>query len=1053
VHSQESEATFPSEHGRRVVEMADDRDADASVAAPKRSQGRVRSLLRLSSLPSEAIVVLALVLVGLLHLSGLLLFTRGFLLNRVALPSRSSCADASTDCTLPSRHPRAVVLVFDALRWDFLFPQGPDSDPYHHNRLLTPARLTHEQPSNSLLFKFIADPPTTTLQRLKGLTTGTLPTFVDAGSNFGGSTIEEDNWLEQARSSGKRIVFAGDDTWLSVFPSEMFEAAWPYDSFNVEDLDTVDRGIESRIFPLLEDESKDTDWDVLIAHFLGLDHAGHRFGPSHPQTARKLDEIETVLRRVVATLRDDDLLLVFGDHGMDSKGDHGGDSPDEVEAGLWIYSKAGLLPPRTPPFSSPAHPLAKLFTSMPEAISTHSNSSVRSVPQISLVPTLSLLLGLPIPFNNLGPIIPEIFLDDDEGSPTLFGKSQSSQLDNVLRAARINAAQVYKYLVEYTQEGGPDLAQYVPELVEQYESAQSLRSSPTDAIHAYMEFMWTTLERTRRVWAKFDLNLMLVGLAILAGSLPVLWRLFTLASVEGSLGDEGVLRQAVGLGTFGAFVGAAVGGSVAALTERSASHGILAGASLICELCLLIAPGTNDVRTKTPFGSDVFLGFFLPFAHAVIFGSNSFVVWEDKIVLSLLALPFVVYLVRSVSFPEAQLRKRTRYFSGLALICIRLIGLSTVCREEQHPYCTTTFYSGAGSSSAPLLLRYLTIPTAIVLPYVVGRFLDISKSKQGLASLWLDVMWRTWLLAGASFWLLDSMPLLKTFLARVVLVTVLLACSLVWRATPLCIEVSRRTGGGDGKEAATPQVVIVGFANSFGSVYLLFVTGVFALLWLVMQPTGQVVLALGLVVVLCFLEILDSQNDADALRAAFRSTGNPEAIAGLDESQTPSQRSLSTLALVGYALFFATGHQAVISTIQWKAAFVGLQTVVYPLSPLLVILNTLGPFIFTATCAPLLVFWKTTPTMGANSNMPTLRNLLIVGLGFVNHHAVVALCSAVFAAYFRRHLMVWKIFAPRFMLAAVALLAVDVVIASWAVAWAGLGTLSKITRTYGTRWS
>ena len=41
-----------------------------------------------------------------------------------------------------------------------------------------------------LLLKFIADPPTTTLQRLKGLTTGSLPTFIDAGSNFAGEVIK-----------------------------------------------------------------------------------------------------------------------------------------------------------------------------------------------------------------------------------------------------------------------------------------------------------------------------------------------------------------------------------------------------------------------------------------------------------------------------------------------------------------------------------------------------------------------------------------------------------------------------------------------------------------------------------------------------------------------------------------------------------------------------------------------------------------------------------------------------------------------------------------------
>ena len=49
------------------------------------------------------------------------------------------------------------------------------------------------------LFEFLADPPTTTMQRLKGLTTGSLPTFIDLSSNFGSYAITEDNIIEQVR--------------------------------------------------------------------------------------------------------------------------------------------------------------------------------------------------------------------------------------------------------------------------------------------------------------------------------------------------------------------------------------------------------------------------------------------------------------------------------------------------------------------------------------------------------------------------------------------------------------------------------------------------------------------------------------------------------------------------------------------------------------------------------------------------------------------------------------------------------------------------------------
>ena len=48
--------------------------------------------------------------------------------------------------------------------------------------------------------------------------TGSLPTFVDAGSNFGGERVAEDNLLARAVSAGLNITHLGDDTWAALFP-------------------------------------------------------------------------------------------------------------------------------------------------------------------------------------------------------------------------------------------------------------------------------------------------------------------------------------------------------------------------------------------------------------------------------------------------------------------------------------------------------------------------------------------------------------------------------------------------------------------------------------------------------------------------------------------------------------------------------------------------------------------------------------------------------------------------------------------------------------------
>ncbi|MCH1932737.1 hypothetical protein L9G16_21580, partial [Shewanella sp. A25] len=77
-------------------------------------------------------------------------------------------------------------------------------------------------PKKSRLYKFIAHPPTTTYQRIHGYTTGSLQKFIDNGNNFGTTTIEEDNIIDQFRTQGMNSVFMGDDTWTKIYPNKFY---------------------------------------------------------------------------------------------------------------------------------------------------------------------------------------------------------------------------------------------------------------------------------------------------------------------------------------------------------------------------------------------------------------------------------------------------------------------------------------------------------------------------------------------------------------------------------------------------------------------------------------------------------------------------------------------------------------------------------------------------------------------------------------------------------------------------------------------------------------
>jgi phosphatidylinositol glycan class O len=188
---------------------------------------------------------------------------------------------------------KAIILFIDALRFDFIFTD----DKYFG--LPTIENFLKNRPSHSKLFKFIADPPTTTMQRIKAIMSGTLPTFIDAGANFNSYLIDDDNLINQCHLNNKSVVILGDDTWLSLFPSESISNHTTFPSFNIKDLDTNDLEVDKELKRLLKKTtttSRVNDWGLVIAHYLGLDHCGHTYGPKNPNLRRKLIDIDNTIK-------------------------------------------------------------------------------------------------------------------------------------------------------------------------------------------------------------------------------------------------------------------------------------------------------------------------------------------------------------------------------------------------------------------------------------------------------------------------------------------------------------------------------------------------------------------------------------------------------------------------------------------------------------------------------------------------------------------------------------------------------------------------------------
>jgi phosphatidylinositol glycan class O len=186
-------------------------------------------------------------------------------------PSLEDSATNSTTTFVQNRHDgcwmdrmadAVAIIVVDDLRYDFALEHLPKSvgsritqRATEENVDTTSAANTRRLGSKSKLAKFVADPPTVTMQRLKGLTTGGLPAFADISNSFGGATVDEDTWILQLKNDIHRrqnagnntggistyMAFVGDDTWVDLFPN-LFHDCHPFPSFNARDLDTVDNG-------------------------------------------------------------------------------------------------------------------------------------------------------------------------------------------------------------------------------------------------------------------------------------------------------------------------------------------------------------------------------------------------------------------------------------------------------------------------------------------------------------------------------------------------------------------------------------------------------------------------------------------------------------------------------------------------------------------------------------------------------------------------------------------------------------------------------------------
>ncbi|PWY93373.1 alkaline phosphatase-like protein [Aspergillus sclerotioniger CBS 115572] len=873
----------------------------------------------------------------LIHTAGLYLFTKGFLLTRQILDSKSDCSNppvnlsrislttgtANSTCWTTPVFSKAIILLIDALRHDFTTSQPTSLKPYH-NALTILHEAAAERPHNALLLPFIADPPTTTLQRLKALTTGTLPTFIEAGSNFAGSAIKEDNLITQLRDAGKTLVHLGDDTWSKLFPDHFDpRLSHPYDSFLVEDLHTVDDGIYKHLFPLLRNKTE--TWDVIVAHFLGVDHVGHRFGPSHPEMRGKLHQMDDIVREAMREVDDETVLIVMGDHGMDENGNHGGETSDEVRAALWLYTARevwGVV-------YSDAEPITGVTR--------------RDTPQVDVVATLALLMGVPIPFNNLGQPIEEAFAGVEGGDWA-----------RLVEVNALAAAQMQRFAREYEKYGGEGLGLVEGEIWSEVEVDFGDEVALRELYGRMREYQSRMLEGYRRIWAQFNpLNMVEGVVVLLLGAVALL-------CFQVDADCAGILRMsAVVAGIVTGVVAGAGHVALAGSFRGSAIDGVTLGTAMgSAVLYIWQVDFRKGFRLKIWDWQAVIFTLLL----SIGFASNSYTVWEDRVVLVFLST------FGLSTFGVSSRLRHSRGMHGarslLFMLLSRVASLSRACREEQLPFCRTSFYRLENSAVWRLSIPVIIAVAVLYTTRMALQGLDVRKV------FWFRTCMPAALLFNAVFWTLES------------------ANEQGWLVNIFAEDTSKTVRMTVARIVLV--IVLVGLATAFTSTsgqrsekQLIFTTAVLLASILASKPTG------GLSMTILYYQLISLRH------------------------LVPSKISIkpTIAALLGTLHFFSTGHNATFSSIQWKTAYIPFRDPQYPWSPLLVIVNTFAAPIVAACAVPL----------HSRDDQSQARLLAVQSTVYTTW----AVFTALWACILRRHLMLFAVFCPRFLMAGGLMVIID----------------------------
>lgn len=368
--------------------------------------------------------MLMLLLANVLIPVGMIIFMAGLFRSRPLLEVTDIPSPSLRTKVHEAPFDKVIFMMVDALRTDFVFSKE-GGFPFTQGLIRSGAAV----PITAL-----SAMPTLTLSRIKALTQGSSQSFLDAWLNVVNWPEDSrldggDTWLARlkaSRADQKEFVFHGIEEWVDLYP-DIFDRMEIFSSFQLPNLVHSDQNITKN----LSNELARDDWTALILHYLGLDCVAHLGGPRSAHMRPKQLEMDEVVSEIYTALvhephMQNTLFVLLGDHGMTAQGNHGGRLPEELAAAtVFISPKLGSM---TQPQRSSPLDVAEDYL------------YYSAVNQIDLVPTLSGLMGFPIPSTNAGIFIPDMLSAfDDDAKAVEFLLENAKQIHRALRISTKSA--------------------------------------------------------------------------------------------------------------------------------------------------------------------------------------------------------------------------------------------------------------------------------------------------------------------------------------------------------------------------------------------------------------------------------------------------------------------------------------------------------------------------------------------------------------------------------------------------------------------------------------